>query len=83
MARTGELRLMTKVARLHHERGLCQPEIAQRLDLSQATISRLLKRAERESIACQVRDVFDAMQAESGVPLTVLLADGGASRNTR
>ena len=44
MARTDELRLMTRVARMYYERGLNQPEIATRLDLSQATISRLLKR---------------------------------------
>ncbi len=38
-------------------------------------------RATLESIAYQVRDVFDAMQAEAGVGLEFLLADGGASRN--
>lgn len=40
-----------------------------------------LARATLESIAYQVRDVFDAMQAEAGVALTKLLVDGGASRN--
>lgn len=40
-----------------------------------------LARATLESIAYQVRDVFDVMQAEAGVNLTVLLADGGASQN--
>ena len=35
-----------------------------------------------EAIAYQVRDVFDVMQIEAGAPLKVLLADGGASRNT-
>ncbi len=40
-----------------------------------------LARATLESIAYQVRDVFDVMQAESGAPLQTLLADGGASRN--
>jgi glycerol kinase len=40
-----------------------------------------LARAALEAIAYQVRDVFDAMQAESGVPLSTLLADGGASRS--
>lgn len=50
MARLEELRLMAKVARMYHERGLNQPEIATRLDLSQATISRLLKRAQTEKI---------------------------------
>ena len=50
MARLDELRLMTRVARLYHENGLRQPEIARRLSLSQSTISRLLQRAEREGI---------------------------------
>jgi glycerol kinase len=40
-----------------------------------------LARAAIESIAYQVRDVFDVMEAESGAPLQTLLADGGASRN--
>jgi glycerol kinase len=38
-------------------------------------------RAVVESIAFQVRDVFDAMQAEAGFPFKVLLADGGATQN--
>ena len=38
-------------------------------------------RATIESIAYQIRDVFDVMQAESGTPLQVLLADGGPSQN--
>lgn len=50
MARVDELRLMTKVARLYYEKKLYQSEIAEQLDLSQATISRLLKRAEQEQI---------------------------------
>jgi glycerol kinase len=40
-----------------------------------------LARATIEAIAYQVRDVFDVMQAEAGIDLNVLLADGGASRN--
>jgi DNA-binding transcriptional regulator LsrR (DeoR family) len=45
-----ELRLMTKVARLYYEEGHRQSEIASQLDLSQATVSRLLKRAQDEQI---------------------------------
>ena len=41
-----------------------------------------LARAAVESIAYQVRDVFDVMRQELGSGLDVLLADGGASRNT-
>ncbi len=40
-----------------------------------------LARAALEAIAYQVRDVFDVMQAEAGIKLTALLADGGASHN--
>lgn len=50
MARVNELRLMAKIARLYYEQDLRQAQIAARLDLSQATISRLLKRAEKEQI---------------------------------
>lgn len=50
MARTDELRLITKVARMYYERGVRQADIAQQLDLSQATVSRLLKRAGEERI---------------------------------
>lgn len=45
-----ELRLMTKIAYLYHKQHLKQSEIAQQLDLSQATVSRILKRAEEEEI---------------------------------
>lgn len=50
MARIDELRLIAKVARLYHEHGARQADIARQLDLSQATVSRLLKRAEEERI---------------------------------
>jgi DNA-binding transcriptional regulator LsrR (DeoR family) len=39
------LRLLVKVARMYHERGLRQPEIAAQLNMSQARVSRLLKEA--------------------------------------
>ena len=42
-----------------------------------------LSRAAVESIAYQVRDVFDVMQAASGGSLRVLLADGGVTRNAQ
>ena len=41
---------MTKVARMYHEQGLRQTEIMERLNMSQSTISRLLKRAEKAGI---------------------------------
>lgn len=50
MSRIDELRLMTKVARLYYVDHLRQTEIAEQLDISQATTSRLLKRAQEEQI---------------------------------
>ncbi len=40
-----------------------------------------LARATLESIAYQIRDVFDLMRSEAGSDLNVLLTDGGGSRN--
>lgn len=50
MARVDELRLMARVARLYHESGVKQPEIAARLRLSQPKVSRLLRQAQDEGI---------------------------------
>jgi len=50
MARIDELRLMTKIARLYYVDNLRQTDIAKQLDISQATTSRLLKRARDEQI---------------------------------
>ena len=50
MARIDELRLMAKVARMYHTQGLRQTEICDRLNIHQSTVSRVLKRAEREGI---------------------------------
>jgi DNA-binding transcriptional regulator LsrR (DeoR family) len=44
------LRLLTRVARLYHEKGVRQPEIAAQLNLSQARVSRLLKEAAERGI---------------------------------
>lgn len=40
-----QMRLLTKVARMYHERGLRQPQIAEQLHVSQPRVSRLLKQA--------------------------------------
>jgi DNA-binding transcriptional regulator LsrR (DeoR family) len=50
VARVDELRLIAKVARLYHASGLRQTEITERLNIHQSTVSRLLKRAEKEGI---------------------------------
>ena len=41
---------MTRVARLYYDDGIRQPEIAQRLRLSQPKVSRLLKQAQELGI---------------------------------
>lgn len=50
MPRIDELRMIARVARMYYEWDLRQSEIAQQLDLSQATVSRLLKRSKEEGI---------------------------------
>lgn len=50
MSRTDELRMMLRVAQLYHEDRLKQLDISERLHVSQATVSRLLKRAEDEGV---------------------------------
>ena len=50
MARSDELRLMTRVARMYYEGDMRQSDIAKQLGLSQATISRLFKKAVAEGI---------------------------------
>ena len=47
---TEELRLTTKVAYLYYKQQQKQSDIARQLDISQATVSRILKRAEEEAI---------------------------------
>lgn len=49
--------------------------------LTRGTTPAHLARATLESIAYQIRDIFDLMQSEAGMPLRTLLVDGGPSRN--
>jgi glycerol kinase len=49
--------------------------------LTRGTTASQVARATLESIAFQVRDVFDAMQQDVPVDLPELMADGGASQN--
>jgi DNA-binding transcriptional regulator LsrR (DeoR family) len=94
MTRTDELRLLAKVARLYYEQGERQSTIASQLDLSQATVSRLLKRAEEEQI---VRitvsvpqgfygDLEDALQRNYGLKEAIVVDTmdvGGGSQLLR
>ena len=49
--------------------------------LTRGTTSGHLARAAVESMAFQTRDLIEAMQRDSGVPLSMLKVDGGASVN--
>ncbi|MGI9420049.1 MAG: sugar-binding transcriptional regulator [Geminicoccaceae bacterium] len=50
MTRTNELRLIARVAQMYHVEDMRQADIAKHLRLSQATVSRILKRAQDEGI---------------------------------
>ena len=56
-ADTTQLRLMVRIARMYHELGMRQTDIASELHVSQPRVSRLLKRAAREGV---VRTVVSA-----------------------
>ena len=60
----GQLRLITKVARMYHERGVRQTDIADTLHLSQARVSRLLKRAAELGIVRTVVAVAPGVHTE-------------------
>lgn len=60
----GQVRLMTKVARMYHENGMLQSEIARTLSLSQAKVSRLLKRASKVGIVRTTVIVAPGLHAE-------------------
>ena len=61
----GQLRLITKVARMYHERGIRQTDIAESLHISQARVSRLLKRAAELGIVRTVVAVAPGVHTRS------------------
>ncbi|RKN44954.1 sugar-binding transcriptional regulator [Streptomyces hoynatensis] len=81
MASPEELRIMTRVARMYHTEGVRQPQIAQRLGLSQARVSRLLHKAERHGIvritvsapAGTHPDLEGALQERYGLKLALVV----------
>jgi DNA-binding transcriptional regulator LsrR (DeoR family) len=91
------LRLVTKVARLYHARGLRQVEIAERLHLSQPRVSRLLAQAEEIGIVRNIvavppelnRDLEEALRRSYGLQAAHVVDtvaglgdDGGAAELT-
>jgi DNA-binding transcriptional regulator LsrR (DeoR family) len=81
MARIDELRLMAKVARMYYTQGLRQTEICERLNIHQSTVSRVLKRAEREGIVRITvslpsgthTEIEDALQSRYGLDEAVVV----------
>jgi DNA-binding transcriptional regulator LsrR (DeoR family) len=71
---------MTKVARLYYERSLNQSAIAAQLELSQATVSRLLSRAKNEKIVRTIISVPPGAypDLEEGLQTTYGLKDAVA-----
>jgi DNA-binding transcriptional regulator LsrR (DeoR family) len=60
----GQLRLLTKVARMYHDHGIRQADIADILHLSQARVSRLLKRAAELGIVRTIVVVSQGVHTE-------------------
>lgn len=62
------LRMMTKVSHLYHSKGIVQTDIAKRLSLSQARVSRLLSAAENQGIVKRIvispAGLFSEMERE-------------------
>jgi DNA-binding transcriptional regulator LsrR (DeoR family) len=81
MARIDELRLMAKVARMYYSDGLRQTAICERLSIHQSTVSRLLKRAEREGMvritlsfpSYTHTDVEEALQSRFGLQEAIVV----------
>jgi len=80
----GQVRLLTKVARMYHERRLRQPEIADQLHISQPRVSRLLKKAAEVGIVRTIvisprgvyADLEEAVEQKYGLR-EVVVADTG------
>ncbi|OQP86458.1 DNA-binding transcriptional regulator [Rhizobium rhizosphaerae] len=81
MGRINELRLISRVAQMYHVERKRQAEIAEHLRLSQATVSRMLKRAETEGIvrtsvippAGTYSDLEQALRERFGLPEAVVV----------
>ena len=81
-----QLRLMAKIARMYHERGLRQAQIAAELHVSQPRVSRLLKRAGEVGIVRTTvslpsgvhTDLEEALEARFGLTEAVVVDVGGA-----
>jgi DNA-binding transcriptional regulator LsrR (DeoR family) len=82
-----QLRLIAKVARMYHEGGIRQPQIAAELSMSQARVSRLLRQASEIGVVRTVvtlppgvyTDLEDELQEKFGLRDVVVVDVDGAS----
>ncbi|WP_326759044.1 sugar-binding transcriptional regulator [Streptomyces phaeochromogenes] len=80
------LRMLVKVARMYHERGVRQPEIAAHLSMSQPRVSRLLREAAERGVVRTVvvspegvhAELEDALVAQYGLRDAVVVEVEGA-----
>lgn len=83
-----QLRLMTKAARMHHIQGARQTEIAEKMGISQAGVSRLLRMAEEQGIIRKIvvppeglyPDIEDGLVAAYGLDAAYVI-DLGSSED--
>lgn len=83
--------LLAKVARMYHERGLRQQDIADTLNISQARVSRLLKEAQEAGIVRSVvvlpdgvhTDLEEAVQSAFDLRDVVVVDTGGSGADIR
>mgnify|MGYP001232122259 CR=1 FL=1 len=84
-----QLRLLTKIARMYHERGMRQPKIAAELGISQSRVSRLLKQASDLGIVRTTvmlpegvhTDLEDAVEERYGLRECVVVEVDGSSED--
>lgn len=87
---TDRLALLTKIARMYHEQGLRQPEIASRLSMSQSRVSRFLKEASQLGIVRTVvvapagvhTDLEDELRQRYGLTDVVIADYDGDAEST-
>ena len=81
MSRINELRLMARLAQMYHGEGRVQADIAQHLRISQATVSRMLRRAVQEGIVRTIvspppgtyGDLEDGLRQTYGLPEVIVV----------
>lgn len=87
---TDRLALLTKIARMYHEQGVRQPEIANRLSMSQSRVSRFLKEAAQLGIVRTVvvapsgvhTDLEDRLRERYGLTDVVIADYDGDAEST-